>query len=255
MIDTFPVRLTPSASERTVRVHTPTAHADGEQRFPVLYMLDGHNLFADAAATYGRAWRLADHLGAPVPDLIVVGIDAAPGPHRIDEYTPWPIPHGPNEGHADGVGNGGGGRAFVDWIVRELKPMIDARYRTDPAATALAGASLGGLMAIYGAAAHPTVFRRAAAFSAAVVVNEADLTAFVDGRDLGAVERMYLDVGTHEWPDTAENDDYRAACARVARLLGTKVRRFRFDVIDGGEHNEAAWEARLEDVLAFLYGA
>lgn len=255
MVDAFPVRLAPTDEERTVRVYTPAAHAGGDRRFPVLYMLDGHNLFDDADAIHGRAWRLGTHLDAHGPELIVVGIDAAPGERRSDEYTPWPITDPRHEPRPDGIGNGGGGRAFVDWLVADLKPAIDARYRTDPTATALAGASLGGLMAIYGAAAHPTVFRRAAAFSAATVVNERDLTAFLEGRDLGEVERLYADVGTHEWDDATENAEYRASCARVAAVLAMRVRRFRFDVIDGGEHHEAAWAARLGDVLGFLYGA
>lgn len=254
MVETFTAALPPDGAPRTVRVHTPAAHAAGERRFPVLYMLDGHNLFDDADATYGRAWRLGAHLDAHGPELIVVGVDAAPGEHRSDEYTPWPISHPLHERRPDGVGDGGGGIAYVDWLVRDLKPTIDARYRTDPDATALAGASLGGLMAIYGAAAHPTVFRRAAAFSAATVVVEPELVAFLTDRDLSAIERLYVDVGTHEWPDPAQNEDYRASCGRVAAVLATRVRRFRFDVIDGGEHHEAAWEARLGSVLAFLYG-
>jgi predicted alpha/beta superfamily hydrolase len=233
MVEVFPVHLTSADEARTVRVHTPAAHAGGDRRFPVLYMLDGHNLFDDSDATYGRAWRLGAHLDAHGPEVIVVGIDAAP--------------------HEGGIGKGGGGMAFVEWLVRELKPAIDARYLTDPTASALAGASLGGLMAIYGAAAHPTVFRRAAAFSAAAEVNERDLTALVDPRDGRGAPRLYVDVGTHEWPDPAENDGYRASCARVAALLATRVRRFRFDVIEGGEHHEASWAARLGDVLDFLY--
>lgn len=254
MVDVFPVHLSTTGEARTVRVYTPDAHAAGDRRFPALYMLDGHNLFDDADASYGRAWRLGAHLDAHGPEVIVVGIDAAAGERRSDEYTPWRITHPRHELHPDGVGDGGGGGAFVDWLVHELKPTIDARYRTDPDATALAGASLGGLMAIYGAAAYPTVIRRAAAFSAATQVNERDLIPFLAGRELSAVERLYVDVGTHEWPDPAECDEYRAAGARVAAVLATRVRRFRFDVIDGGEHHEASWAARLGDVLAFLYG-
>jgi predicted alpha/beta superfamily hydrolase len=254
VVDVFPVHLTPSGTERTVRVYTPAAHGAGDRRFPVLYMLDGHNLFDDADASYGRAWRLGAHLDAHGPEVVVVGVDAAPGERRTDEYTPWPIADPRREPDGGEAASGGGGRAFVEWLVHELKPAIDARYRTDPAASALAGASLGGLMAIYGAAAHPTVFRRAAALSAAVVVNETELVDFLNDRDLHALERLYVDVGTQEWPDPAENDAYRAACARVAAVLAIRVRRFRFDVIDGGEHHEASWEARLGAVLGFLYG-
>jgi len=257
MVETFRTSIAPLGPvgrERTVRVYLPPGYGDADTRYPVLYMFDGQNLFADADATYGRAWRIGEHLDAHGPALIVVGIDSPRDERRSDEYTPWPIARAVARHGPDAPGVGGRGHALLDWIARELKPTIDARYRSDPDATALAGASLGGLMAIYGASAFPELFRRAAAVSAAVVVNEAELGSFLAGRDLSAVERLYVDVGTAEWPDAAENADYLRACRATSAHLAGRIRRFRFEVVEGGTHHESSWGARLGEILGFLYG-
>ena len=116
MVETFRTSiepLGPTAADRTVRVYLPPGHGDTDARYPVLYMLDGQNLFADADATFGRAWRLGEHLDTHGPALIVVGIDSAPGGWRRDEYTPWPVAavHGgadaPAVGGADARAVGG----------------------------------------------------------------------------------------------------------------------------------------------------
>jgi predicted alpha/beta superfamily hydrolase len=256
MVETFRTSIAPlgpAGADRTVRVYLPPGH-DAAARHPVLYMLDGQNLFDDADATFGRAWRLGAHLDAHGPAVIVVGLDSPRDERRSDEYMPWPSARAVARHGPDAPGVGGRGHALLDWVAHELKPAIDARYRTDPDATALAGASLGGLMAIYGACAFPAVFRRAAAVSAAVVANEAELVAYLEGRDLSGIERLYVDVGTEEWPDAAENADYLRACRSVAALLAGRVGRFHFAVVDGGTHHESSWGARLSEVLGFLYG-
>ena len=108
-------------------------------------------------------------------------------------------------------------------------------------------------MAIYGACAFPKTFRRAAAVSAAVVVNEAELAAYLEGRDLSAVERLYVDVGTQEWPDAVQNADYLRACRAISARLADRIRRFRFEIVEGGTHHESSWGARLGSILGFLY--
>lgn len=57
----------------------------------------------------------------------------------------------------------------MNWMVNELKPYIDEHFRTlpDRRNTILAGSSMGGLMALYGATAYNSVFQRAACLSPA----------------------------------------------------------------------------------------
>ena len=89
--------------------------------------------------------------------MILVGIDHA-GVDRLDEYTPSRDPR-----------RRVGGRlaAYRQLLVDELKPWIDARYRTraDAAATGIGGSSLGGLAALELGMTRPDVFGRVAALS------------------------------------------------------------------------------------------
>src|SRR5580700_5961126 len=105
----------------------PMYDADPERRFSVLYMQDGQNLFdPETSFIKGNYWRLgetADALAAAgeIEPLIIVGIYNS-GLKRIDEYTPVEDKR-LGGGHADAYGR---------MVVQELKPFIDAQYRTLP---------------------------------------------------------------------------------------------------------------------------
>ncbi len=42
---------------RLLHIYIPDDIKEGE-RFPVMYMFDGHNLFFDSDATYGKSWGI-----------------------------------------------------------------------------------------------------------------------------------------------------------------------------------------------------
>jgi predicted alpha/beta superfamily hydrolase len=256
MLETLETTITPLGRERTVRVLLPPGYEAGGERFPVLYMHDGQNLFRDEDASFGTSWGVADHLARHGPGLIVVGIDSPRDLRRIDELAPWP-----NRSAAAGlhpepdVGIGGEGGTYVNWIVNELKPTIDGRYRTRPDDTSMAGSSLGGLITLYAACQHPTTFRRIAAVSNAFWFNQAEIEDLVRRSDLAALERVYLDVGTDEASGDAFGPDaYVASNRAVHRWLEGRVPRLRFDVVEGARHDEAAWRDRLGSIFDFLYG-
>ena len=46
------VWLTPYAMMRTLHIYVPQSIRYSDERYPVLYMYDGHNLFEDETATY-----------------------------------------------------------------------------------------------------------------------------------------------------------------------------------------------------------
>ncbi|HWA57307.1 MAG TPA: alpha/beta hydrolase-fold protein [Gemmatimonadales bacterium] len=120
---------------RTVDVFVPRGyHADSSASFPVVYMNDGQDMAAvDLASTLDS---LQQH-GAMAPALVV----AIHATERVQDYGTAGIPN------AQGLG----ARAAVyeRFLLEELMPAIDARYRTlrGPAATAVMGWSLGGLSA------------------------------------------------------------------------------------------------------------
>ena len=46
---------TPKGKNRPLHIYLPDDYATSLDRYPVLYMFDGHNLFSDEDATYGKS--------------------------------------------------------------------------------------------------------------------------------------------------------------------------------------------------------
>ncbi|HEX3050012.1 MAG TPA: alpha/beta hydrolase-fold protein [Aggregatilineaceae bacterium] len=146
-------------------VSLPLHYTHTNQRYPVLYLLDG-NLTTPLIVSIVELLRRDQ----AIPELIVVGI-GYPEPtyaetqiHRARDYTPTPITPG-FEMFGHPYQETGGGERFLQFIERELLPTIDATYRTDPTDRALAGWSLGGLFALYAMLQRPTLFQRILAIS------------------------------------------------------------------------------------------
>lgn len=138
----FDLALPALGVERAVRVYLPRGYADcAGCRFPVLYLMDGQNVF-DAATSYAGEWGADETLDALQQRhqlaLVAVAIDHG-GAARVHELSVWE-----NAAHAPARGD-----AFLADLVDAVKPAIDARYRTrsGAASTAIAGSSFGGLMA------------------------------------------------------------------------------------------------------------
>ncbi|MCB1183194.1 phosphonate ABC transporter ATP-binding protein [bacterium] len=243
---------------RRVWVYLPPGYAaEGERRYPVLYMADGQNVFNDATSFVGE-WRVDETLEELIPagrvaPLIVVAVDHGGGA-RTREYTPWPS--------RIREGSGGGPDHLQAWI-DVLKPWVDGRYRTrsGPAHTALAGSSLGGLMTLYGTFAHPEVFGRGAAFSPSLLIAGHpvfDLCATAPGRP----DPLYVDMGTREEGNRRDGDgngtdDYVDALRRLADVLQERGYVGGWDLLvvegEGDRHNEAAWAARFPAAVEFLF--
>ncbi len=227
------------------------------QRFPVLYMHDGQNLFRDSEATYGTSWSMVSTLEALGLEVIVVGIESGQGLDRLDELSAWSndwIQH-----KTDFITRtvGGKGDAYLDFLVNELKPHIDRNFATQPGrdTTWLAGSSMGGLASLYGAYRHADVFSRAACFSSAFWFAADQLSAFLKTVDVTLLTKVYLDVGTQEGSRQNNeeerlsyiNDTRRIHDQLAAQGLGPDRLRVVFD--EGGQHNEAAWARRLPEAL------
>lgn len=257
MINTFDLPMASLGGRtRTIRVWTPSLALG--RRYPVLYMHDAQNLFRDEEATYGTCWRLGETLTRLGLDLIVVGIDSNhEGLGRLDELSPWVNDEIQHKGVGIDRPVGGEGDAYLDFLVHQLKPQIDAAYPTLPRreTTFLAGSSMGGLASLYGACRHPEVFGRAACFSSAFWFATTPLLAFLKNSPLP--DRVYLDVGTAEGSRQHNeeerlryvNDSRDVYEALAARGWGSD--RLRLVIDEGGQHNEAAWARRLPAALSW----
>lgn len=236
---------------RDITVFLPPGF-DPEQRYPVLYMHDGQNLFDARRAAFGVEWGVDESLDAlveagAVRPWIVVGIDNTAA--RITEYTPTP----------DAEFGGGGADVYLDAVVRELKPIIDANFPTlcGRNNTAIAGSSLGGLVSLHAAVRHGDTFGRFGVVSPSLWWNDRALLGRLDDASWQRPVRLWIDAGGQESQRTLTNDLTQNIRAAAAFARGTGMR----DGVDlatledlDAAHNEASWAARLPAILLFLLG-
>lgn len=237
------------ANDRDILVYLPEAYlAEPERRFPVFYLHDGQNLF-DGRTSYvvNRTWRAhttADSLTAQgiTEPVILVGIYNT-GTHRMAEYTPT----------RDFRLGGGDGEQYGKLLTEELKPRIDAQFRTLPDAphTGLGGSSLGGLISLALGLEYPTVFTRIAVLSPSVWWDNRSLLALVNEARPRPSLRIWLDMGTSEGLRHLRDCDLLHH--RLRQRGWREGKDLRYLRVPGGLHNEDAWAARFGKVLEFLF--
>lgn len=234
---------------RDVLVYLPPGYdEDHERRYPVLYMHDGQNLF-DGATSFvpGEEWHVDETAEAMIREgqiepLIIVAIYNT-GEARIEEYTP----------SRDRKHGGGKADLYGRLLVEELKPFIDARYRTltGSANTGLGGSSLGGLVTLYLGLRYPGEFGRLAVMSPSTWWDRRMIIRYVCSLEEKPQTRIWLDIGTGEGK-VAHRDALRLRDSLVARGWQSGVD-LAFHEEEGAPHSEAAWARRVGSVLRFLF--
>jgi predicted alpha/beta superfamily hydrolase len=241
-------------NRRDVLVYLPPGYRRFSTRhYPVLYLHDGQNVF-DAATSFGGVEWGVDETAQQlirrklIEPLIIVAI-ANTGEDRIHEYAPTPARiDPPKRKRSKGLL-----RSYGRFLIEELKPFIDRKYRTlrDAEFTGMGGSSLGGLATLALGLWYPNYFTRLAVLSPSVWWDDCAIYDIVDEIDEMAKPplKIWLDTGTHEpgWERAAPLRD---------RLV-EKGWRLHDDLhyleVEGADHSEGAWAARIDPVLRFLY--
>ena len=84
------VLFTPANKTRGLHIYLPDNYNETNERYPVMYFFDGHNLFFDEDATYGKSWGLKDFLDGWGKDIIIVGLECGhEGNERLVEFCPY----------------------------------------------------------------------------------------------------------------------------------------------------------------------
>lgn len=243
---------------RPVQVWLPPGYGDDPaRRHPVLYLHDGQNVFDARAA--GAEWMVDEtaqrlvQAGAIEPPIIVA-VDSTP--ERFTDYTPTAMTlpaERTGTGQAQRVG--GGAAAYARFLVEELKPQIDRRFRTRPdaASTAVGGSSLGGLVSLWLALEYPGTFGAALVVSPSLWWDDPYALRLVQARGTNDASRprLWLDMGA------LEGEGAFAASRRLQQALmasGYSARTLAYVEDPHGSHDEASWAARVEGMLRFLYG-
>ena len=226
--------------KRRAYLYLPDSYfSNPAQRFPVMYMFDGHNVFFNSDATYGKCWGMAQYLQRSKKQLIVVAVECNhEGNRRLVEYSPVDFENA-TLGKIRGKG-----RVYMNWLVKTLKPAIDARLRTlpDRSHTYICGSSMGGLMSIYAAVHYNKFFQRAACLSPSVWVAPEKLANMIVKSRMRPDTCIYMDYGSRE---LYNHDTNTEALVGVMDQLLRKQVNLTFRIVPGGTHSEASWEKQI----------
>ncbi len=220
------------------------------RRYPVLYMFDGHNVFFDQDATYGKSWGMKDFMDRHRTPLIIAAVECnhSPDNGRLSEYSPFTF-------RDEELGEiTGRGRTTMEWLTRRFKPYIDSHYPTIPDRehTFIAGSSMGGLMSLYGVTAYNHVFSRAAALSPSIWFAREELHELLTTAPLGEDTVVYMDYGSNELSFHRHMADQ---FSRVALTLLQRRVMLNCRIVPGGDHCESSWEEQIPFFMdTLLYG-
>lgn len=256
-------------TSRDIAVWLPEGYQTGDS-CDVLYMHDGNMLF-DATTTWNRQeWRVDEVMDSliqagDIRPCIVVGVYNTDD--RLTEYFPektWQ--HVPEADRKKAKLDKLTGDAYLKFIVEELKPFIDERYKplTSREHTFMMGSSMGGLISLYALCEYPQVFGGVACLSTHLSMGHLPdgfkgdpwATGFREYVSQHLPEAnsslIYMDHGTKDFD--ADYGKYQTLLDSVITAKGWDKQHYRSLVFDGHGHNETCWAKRLDQPLFFLLG-
>ena len=243
MVNTWDITIPQFTGDETRKVYLylPESYTyEPERHYPVLYMFDGHNVFFDSHATYGKSWGMKEYMDRTGTQLIIVAVECNHSPDfgRLKEYSPYPFSD-PQFGKITAKGD-----LTMDWLVNTLKPDIDRHYRTlsDREHTFIAGSSMGGLMSLYAVTAYNVVFSRCAALSPSVWVASGKISHTIAAKKYLPDTVVYLDYGSEEFTN---HPNMQRQFLKTAEELFNQHVYVDCRIIPGGTHCEASWERQI----------
>lgn len=220
----------------------PTYSSTTKERFDVLYMHDGQNLFDPKTSSFGVDWRVDETIDSlitakKIKPHIIVGIYNTKD--RSSEYLPAET-----------------GADYMKFLVYQLKPFIDKNYRTNPGrnSTSVGGSSMGGIISFALAWEYPQVFSKAICMSPAFKIRHIDYVKVVanyQGKKKNI--KLYIDnggIGLEEQLQPGITD-----MLTVLNQQGYKKDKDYLWFLDkNAKHFEAAWAKRMPNALIWLLG-
>jgi predicted alpha/beta superfamily hydrolase len=231
---------------RRISILLPWNYDQTDERYPVLYLQDGQNLFEEDApfGTWGVDKQLAALAGRGTRPFIVVAIDHG-GKERIREFLPYD-----HKRWGEGLGE-----EYARFLAETLKPYIDAKYRTKPERehTGIGGSSMGGLVSIYAGIVCPHVFSKFMVFSPSLWVSP---RIYFEPPRFAAYpsSKIYLYAGGHEGARMIENAEQFKRHVEQAAGYSNANMELRLEIDPHGQHNEGRWGAEFPKAAEWLFG-
>ena len=242
--------------KRLVRVYLPSTYDfnNPDQRFAVMYMMDGKNLFDDYTSYVGE-WHVDEAIEKRIRQhkeaCIVVGIDSA---KKDIDRTLEMTPHSDHLAYHDDDVELGYAEDLADSIMNFLKPLIDETFFTlsDYLNTAIGGSSMGGLMAFYMGMKYKDEISYSLCFSPAFLVYQKEFfkkrlqKAVFNHEEYG---RFYFYCGGQEFERRFE--DLTFYTFKYLRRKGFKDDQLRIVYDSRMKHHESAWSKYFPDALSY----
>jgi hypothetical protein len=264
---------------RPVHLLLPPDYADEGGGHPLLVMHDGDAVFWPGGA-FHKSWQVPGVLAALRGQIRQPIVVAVPPIDRAREYT-----------HVDwaaGTRPWGGLAAYTAWLADFLVPWVREHYHVTTGPVAVAGASHGGLAALYNVVARPDVFHAAGAMSPSVWVevdgweHAQDALPLREGSLLRLAEPVLRGPGRPVlwlcWGLVRTGGFHNARTEALATIRGRELAELcvawgyrRQDLAAGiapdpaadlfvwedpaGAHEEEAWTRRLPGMLRAFFGA
>ena len=269
-VDSFPSKfITP----RPVDVWLPENYSKNK-KYAVLYMHDGQMLF-DANTTWNKQEWMIDEVATQLMqenktrDFIVVGTHNIPAirwqdlfPEKAMNYLSKEDKEAVyEEAKKNNFSTNLKGDAYVEFLVKELKPYIDATYSvyTNKENTFVAGSSMGGLMSMYAVAEYPNIFAGAACISTHWVGASPKKDNKLPGAIFSYLEANLPDAKTHkmyfDYGDKTLDAFYPQYAPKVDSIFkngGYTITNYKNLFFKGTNHSELSWQKRVNIPLTFL---
>jgi enterochelin esterase-like enzyme len=246
-------------NNRSLYIYLPPNYDEQAQNYPVLYLNDGQDrqqlkLHETLAELYDRR---------QIEPIIVVAIPT--NNDRLQEYGTAVAPN------AQGLGTKAA--EYGRFLAQELMPLINDQYRTkqDPAHTAVAGMSLGGLSAFDIAWNHPDLFGIVGVFSGSFWWRAAQDETEVPPNELivpqvvrqGAAQphlRIWLEAATRDETADRDNNGVIDAIQDTQELIESLTavgyhegQDVIYIEIEGGRHNYETWSKIFPHFLKWAF--
>ncbi|MCC8099102.1 MAG: hypothetical protein LIO78_03420 [Clostridiales bacterium] len=250
MIETFTIPGSHQDRECEIQVWLPSGYHDGDELYPVMYLLDGISAFTCKDEAGNVTSSIASFMDSWDKEMIVVSIG---GPRNAGEASQDYCPF--SRLQQDGVEFSGKGDEVIQWILYKLKSVIDERYRTNPfrLCTAIGGCGMGGTLALYALAKYNRWFSKAACLSCDFSVGYDELSCLIANSYVDSNTRLFLSWGSDEG-ETRANLSKQVGCSLQLNRLFVMQECSAYPYQQrGGTYSSESWTKQIPLFMHYLW--
>ncbi len=243
VLENTEVIATPASRlDRTYEIYVslPSEYAKTTKRYPVVYVTDAPYAFPLIRAIAGRV----DRHGVGLESFILVGLSYAKGESgatsRNRDYTPTDRARDRKAPEAVY----GQSATYLDFLERDVLPLVDSRYRTEPKRRIFVGHSYGSLLGLQALLERPNIFSHYILGSPSFWFDQEQPFVALKhhtqtSRDLVGKVRFY--VGGLEQPTRTRPDEMNMVALMNRYVTALRARHWRgldvkATVLDGEDH-------------------